>query len=92
MTLLEISLVIRIQTYFDNSEETKKFVDDLNAISRPYIASYENRDKMNTLLTDLWNYPKIGVPSKKGGKEKGKYYFFKNSGLQNQSVMYVQVG
>ena len=38
-------------------------------------------------LTELWDYPKISVPSKKGD---GKYYFSMNSGLQNQSVIYVQ--
>ena len=56
-------------------------------MSRPFIASYEHRDKMNRLLTDLWNYPKTGCPSKKGD---GKYYFSQNSGLQNQSVIYVR--
>ena len=37
-------------------------------------------------LTDLWNYEKYGCPHKEGDK----YYFSKNSGLQNQSVVYVQ--
>jgi len=70
-----------------DSEETKKYVDDLNQVSRPYISSYENREKMTKQLTELWDYPKISVPSKKGD---GKYYFSMNSGLQNQSVIYVQ--
>ncbi|PYP12662.1 MAG: S9 family peptidase, partial [Gemmatimonadetes bacterium] len=37
-------------------------------------------------LTELWDYPKYGAPFKKGGR----YFFFKNSGLQNQAVLYTQ--
>lgn len=44
------------------------------------------RDALLKRLTDVANYEKIGTPFKK----HGKYYFYKNDGLQNQSVLYVQ--
>lgn len=69
-----------------DAEETKAFVDAQNTISRPYINGYEHKDKVGKMLTELWDYPKNGVPSKKGNR----YFFLKNSGLQNQSVLYMQ--
>lgn len=63
-----------------DAEETKKFVEEQNEVSLPYIQSYEHRQTINQRLTDLWNYPKFGVPHKEGSK----YFFSKNSGLQNQ--------
>jgi len=69
-----------------DADETKAFVDAQNAISQPYINGHEHKEKITKLLTELWDYPKSGVPSKKGNR----YFFFKNSGLQNQSVFYVQ--
>ena len=44
------------------------------------------KDKIKKDLTDFWNYEKIGCPHKEGNK----YFFSRNSGLQNQSVVYVQ--
>jgi len=69
-----------------DSDETKAFVDEQNKISAPYINSCEERETIKKELTDLWNYEKYGCPHKEGNK----YFFSKNSGLQNQSVIYVQ--
>lgn len=69
-----------------DSDETKAFVDAQNAVSRPYIRECEEREKISKELTDLWDYPKYGCPHKEGAR----YFFSKNSGLQNQSVMYKQ--
>lgn len=44
------------------------------------------KDKIKKDLTDFWNYEKIGCPHKEGSK----YFFSRNSGLQNQGVVYVQ--
>ena len=63
-----------------DAEETKKFVEAQNAISRPYIFGCTERETINEQLTKLWNYPKYGVPHKQGNR----YFFSKNSGLQNQ--------
>lgn len=69
-----------------DAEETKKFVDAQNAITRPYIDSYPYREKINKIITGLWDYPKFSAPYRHGKK----YFQYRNSGLQNQSVIYVQ--
>ena len=48
--------------------------------SRPYIHECEQREKISKELTDLWDYPKYGCPHREGKR----YFFSKNSGLQNQ--------
>ncbi|KAJ1357872.1 hypothetical protein KIN20_016129 [Parelaphostrongylus tenuis] len=66
--------------------ETRKFVDELNAISEPFLAQAPSRDKIRQRLTELWDYEKYSCPSKRGNF----YYYSYNSGLQNQSVIYQQ--
>lgn len=68
------------------SEKTKTFVEQQNAITRPYLDKCVNREKIKSALTSLQDYAKYGCPFKRGQK----YYFFKNSGLQAQSVLYQQ--
>lgn len=62
-----------------DSEETKKYVDEQNLISKPFLDGAEWQ-KINEKLTKLWAYEKYGVPSKHGKR----YYYSKNTGLQNQ--------
>ncbi|XP_070208687.1 prolyl endopeptidase-like [Littorina saxatilis] len=69
-----------------DSEETKAFVDAQNDISKPFLEGCPVRKKIIDRITEVWDYPKYTCPSKKGEK----YYYFHNSGLQNQSVYYVQ--
>uniref|UniRef100_F1KVU7 Prolyl endopeptidase n=1 Tax=Ascaris suum TaxID=6253 RepID=F1KVU7_ASCSU len=69
-----------------DSPETKAYVEKLNAISTPFIAASPVREKIREKLTKLWDYEKYGCTSK-----RGKYYFYYyNTGLQNQSVLYKQ--
>lgn len=72
----------------DNSEKTKDWVQAENKVTYDYLATIPFRDKVKNRLENLWNYPKFSSPFKKGEY----YYFFKNDGLQNQSVMYRQKG
>lgn len=68
----------------DNATNTKAWVQAENKITQEYISKIPFRNKIKDRLELLWNYPKYGAPFKKGDY----YYFFKNDGLQNQSVLY----
>jgi len=72
----------------DNSEETKRWVQTENQVTFDYLATIPFRKQVTARLEKLWNYPKYSSPFEKAGY----YYYFKNDGLQNQSVMYRQVG
>ncbi|MBK6990640.1 MAG: S9 family peptidase [Chitinophagaceae bacterium] len=72
----------------DNSEETKAWVAAQNKVTDDYLATIPFRNNVKKRLEELWNYPKYSSPFKEGEY----YYFFKNDGLQNQSVAYRQMG
>lgn len=68
----------------DRSEETGKWVTAQNETTFGYLAQIPYLDKLKKQLESKWNYEKIGAPF-----VEGEYtYFFKNDGLQNQSVLY----
>lgn len=69
----------------DTSEATLKWVEAENKVTRDYLSQISFRDALRQRLEQLNNYPKVGMPSK---AKDGKYYFYKNDGLQNQSVLY----
>lgn len=68
----------------DNSKETKAWVKEENKVTYGYLENIPYRETLEKELTDLWDYEKIGTPSKKGNY----IYYSKNNGLQNQSVIY----
>lgn len=67
-----------------DSEETKAWVEAQNQITFGYLGEIEAREAIKQRLTKLWNYEKYGSPFKEGNR----YFYFKNDGLQNQSVLY----
>jgi len=69
-----------------DSAETKAFVDAQNDLTRPFLQQCPIREKYKTRLTELWDYPKYSCPRRVGDH----YFYSHNSGLQNQSVMYIQ--
>lgn len=68
----------------DNSAETAEWVKAQNAVTDSYLEKIPFRNTLKEKLTALSNYEKMGTP----WKEEGKYYYLKNNGLQNQSVLY----
>ena len=69
------------------SPELHKWVAAENRITETYLAGIPVRSWINQRLTQLWNYPKQGTPEQ---LKNGMLFFRRNSGLQNQSVVYVQ--
>ncbi|KAL3093669.1 hypothetical protein niasHS_006231 [Heterodera schachtii] len=67
-----------------NSSATKQFVREINQISQPYLEGSPLRQKLNQTLTKLWNYELFFTPQFHGEY----YYYYRNSGLQNQRVLY----
>ncbi len=72
----------------DNALETLEWVKAENKVTDHYLEQIPFRDKIRNRLRELWDYPRYGVPFR-----KGDYIFFsKNDGMQNQSVIYIQKG
>ncbi len=72
----------------DNAEEVKKWVEEQNKITFAYLENIPFREKIRQRITEVYNYPPYSSPFR-----AGEYYFFyKNDGLQNQSVIYIQKG
>ncbi|KAB2654032.1 MAG: S9 family peptidase [Verrucomicrobia bacterium] len=68
----------------DNSAATKAWVEAQNRVAFDYLATIPERAAIKARLTELWNFERYGVPFKEGGR----YFYYKNDGLQNQSVLY----
>ncbi|MCH8828325.1 MAG: S9 family peptidase [Planctomycetes bacterium] len=66
------------------SKEVAAWVKAKNKVTFGYLKQIPERETIRKRLTELWNYERIGSPFKRGGR----YYFYKNDGLQNQSVLY----
>ena len=72
----------------DNAEDTKDWVTRQNEVTFGYLAQIPYRDKLRDRITELTDYERYSSPYK-----AGEYYFFyKNDGLQDQSVIYIQKG
>ncbi len=72
----------------DNAADVKAWVQAENAVTFGYLGQIPFREKIKQRLTEIFNYPRYSSPFR-----AGEYYFFyKNDGLQNQSVCYIQKG
>jgi prolyl oligopeptidase len=67
-----------------NSEESQAWIAAQNEITFAYLNDIPIRETLKQRLTKLWDYEKFGTPFKEGDR----YFYFKNDGLQNQSVLY----
>ena len=71
-----------------NADDTKAWVRAQNDVTFPYLKSLPGRDRIESRLTTLWDYPRYSTPAKRGGH----YFYSYNDGLQNQSVLYTMQG
>ena len=67
------------------SKEVQQWVAAENKVTQAFLQAIPQRDAIGKRLTQLWNYPKYSAPFQRGGK----YFYYKNDGLQNQTVLYV---
>ena len=72
----------------DNSPETAQWVEAQNKVTFGYLEKIPYRQQVKQRLEGLFNYPKYTAPFHRGEN----YFFYKNDGLQNQSVLYIQKG
>ncbi len=72
----------------DMSNETEDWVKAQNKVTSAYLSAIPLRDDLKKRIAELYNYSRTGIPFKRGDY----LYYFHNSGLQNQSVLYRQKG
>jgi prolyl oligopeptidase len=68
----------------DRSEETAAWVKAQNEVTFGYLEKIPFREQIKKRMESIWNYERISAPFKEGNYT----YFYKNDGLQNQSIMY----
>lgn len=68
-----------------DSAETKSWVEEQNKVTFSYLEGIPQRSALKERLTKLWNFERYGTPEQRGGR----YFYTRNDGLQNQSVLYV---
>ena len=68
----------------DNSEETVDWVKRQNVVTSNYLQQIPYRKEIEQRLSEVWDYTRYSSPYKEGDT----YYYYKNDGLQNQSVLY----
>jgi prolyl oligopeptidase len=69
-----------------DSKEVADWVAASNAVTEPYLKSLPLRQAFTTRLTELWNYPRVGIPI----VEAGHYFYARNSGLQKQAPIFMR--
>lgn len=68
-----------------DSPETLEWIAAQNALTRAFLDGVEAREDIRRRLTELWDFPKAAAPLERGGR----YFQLRNTGLQNQDVLYV---
>ena len=68
-----------------STEDAKAWIEAQNEVTNRYLETIPERARIRRRLTKLWNYEKYSTPFREGGR----YFYFKNDGLQNQSVLFV---
>ncbi|MEO2035869.1 MAG: prolyl oligopeptidase family serine peptidase [Planctomycetaceae bacterium] len=68
------------------NEDVAAWVEAQNEVTFGYLEKIPERESIEKRITELWNFERFSAPTRAGGR----YYFFRNDGLQNQSVLYMQ--
>lgn len=75
-----------------DAEVTQAWVEAQNQVTFGFLNQIAVRERLQQRLTQLWDYEKYGIPFRGGDAQKfgvpERYFYFKNDGLQNQSVLY----
>ena len=66
------------------SAASRQWIEAQNQVTSAYLETLAGRSAIGDRLTQLWNFERYSTPFKQGGR----YFYFKNDGLQNQSVLY----
>src|SRR5215510_15853000 len=69
-----------------DSKDVAEWVAAQNEVTEAHLGKLPARERFKQRITELWNYPKTGLPEREGGR----YFYAKNSGLQRQSPLYVR--
>jgi prolyl oligopeptidase len=69
-----------------DSKDVADWVARQNAVSASYLQALPTRARFEKRITQLWNYPKVSVPVREGGR----YFYEKNSGLERQAPLYMR--
>jgi prolyl oligopeptidase len=69
-----------------NDAEVRSWVEAQNRVTNGFLQTLPGREALEKRMTELYDYERFGTPRKKGGR----YFYTRNSGLQNQSVLFVR--
>ncbi|HVF83426.1 MAG TPA: prolyl oligopeptidase family serine peptidase [Sphingomicrobium sp.] len=75
-----------LETDVRQAPEVRGWVEAQNRVTDAYLDTLPGRDALKSRMTELYNYERVGTPAKKGGR----YFYQRNTGLQNQSPLYVR--
>lgn len=75
-----------------DSPETQAWVQAQNKLTFGWLNKVATRDAMKQRLTELWNYERYSAPFVEGEGANKRTYYWKNDGLQNQAVLFVEDG
>jgi len=68
-----------------DSPASRQWIEAENRLTFGYLEKIPQREAIRKRLTALWNYERFGMPRRRGSR----YFYSRNDGLQNQSVLYV---
>lgn len=67
-----------------DAPETRTWIDAENRITQDFLQAVPERQRIQQRLSELWDYERFSAPI----QENGQYFYLRNSGLQNQSVLF----